>query len=163
MKGMTENEMVGWHHRLNGHEFEWAPGVGDGQGSLVCCSPWGRKELDRTEWMNDNKLESGQQRRICTKSDDSKSAMSFYFHCSYATYLRAKYFRGWFTKSQKVCWQYVAGPNLGTILGSRWKIQRKTEKTCTWWEANDDTQNFSIKGWRVNIFSFKATQTLVTN
>ena len=42
-KGTTEDEMVGWHHRLNGHEFEQAPGVGDGQGSLACCSPWGRK------------------------------------------------------------------------------------------------------------------------
>ena len=41
--------MVGWHHRLNGHEFEWALGVGDGQGSLACCSPWGCKELDATE------------------------------------------------------------------------------------------------------------------
>ena len=48
-KGMTENEMVGWHHRLNGHEFEQTPGDGEGQRSLVCCSPWGHKELDRTE------------------------------------------------------------------------------------------------------------------
>ena len=48
-KGMTEDEMVGWHHWLNAHEFEQAPGVGDGQGSLVCCSPWGCKELDMTE------------------------------------------------------------------------------------------------------------------
>ena len=54
-KGMTEDEMVGWHHQLNGHEFEQAPGVGDGQGSLVCCSPWGRTELDTTEWLNNNK------------------------------------------------------------------------------------------------------------
>ena len=46
---MTEDEMVGWHHRLNGHEFEQAPGVGDGQESLVRCSPWGRKESDTTE------------------------------------------------------------------------------------------------------------------
>ena len=45
---MTEDEMVGWHHRLNGHEFEQAPGVGDGQGSLACCSPWGRNELEMT-------------------------------------------------------------------------------------------------------------------
>ena len=45
-KGMTEDEMVGWHHPLDGHESEQAPGVGDGQGSLVCCSPWGHKELD---------------------------------------------------------------------------------------------------------------------
>ena len=46
---MTEHEMVGWHHRLDGHEFEPALGVGDGQGSLVYCSPWGHKETDRTE------------------------------------------------------------------------------------------------------------------
>ena len=44
--------MVGWHHRLNGHEFEQALGVGDGQGSLVCCSPWGCKKLDMTELLN---------------------------------------------------------------------------------------------------------------
>ena len=51
---MTEDEMVGWHHRLNGHEFEQAPGVGDGHGSLVCCSPWVHKELDMTEQLNNN-------------------------------------------------------------------------------------------------------------
>ena len=51
-KGMTEDEMVGWHHWLDGHEFEQAPGVGDGQGSLACCSPWGRKESDTTEPLN---------------------------------------------------------------------------------------------------------------
>ena len=54
-KGMTEDEMVGWHHWLNGHEFEQAPGDGEGQGSLACCSPWGHKELDTTEWLNNNK------------------------------------------------------------------------------------------------------------
>ena len=51
-KGMTEDEMAGWHHQLNGHEFEWTPGVGDGQGSLACCSPWAHKESDMTEWLN---------------------------------------------------------------------------------------------------------------
>ena len=51
-KGTTEDEMVGQHDRLNGHESEQAPGVGDGQWSLVCCSPWGRKELDMTERLN---------------------------------------------------------------------------------------------------------------
>ena len=51
-KGMTEDEIVGWGHWLNGHEFEQAPGVGDGQGSLVCFSPWGRKESDTTEPLN---------------------------------------------------------------------------------------------------------------
>ena len=51
-KGTTEDEMVGWHHRLNGHGFGWTPGVGDGQGVLACCSSWGRKELDTTERLN---------------------------------------------------------------------------------------------------------------
>ena len=46
---MTEDEMVGWNHRLDGHGFEWTPGVGDGQGGLVCCGSWGHKELDTTE------------------------------------------------------------------------------------------------------------------
>ena len=51
-KGMTEDEMAGWHHQLNGHEFEWTPRVGDGQGSLVCCNSWGLKESDMTELLN---------------------------------------------------------------------------------------------------------------
>ena len=52
VKGTTEDEMVGWHHQLNGHGFGWTLGVGDGQGILACCSPWGRKELDTIEWLN---------------------------------------------------------------------------------------------------------------
>ena len=51
-KGTTEDEMVGWHHRLNGHRFGWIPGVGDRQGGLAYCSSWGSKELDMTEWLN---------------------------------------------------------------------------------------------------------------
>ena len=46
---MTEDELVGWHHQLNGHEFEQTPGGGERQGSMACCSPWGCKELDTTE------------------------------------------------------------------------------------------------------------------
>ena len=51
-KRRTEDKMAGWHHWLNGHGFEWTPGVGDGQGGLVCCDSWGRKELDMTGRMN---------------------------------------------------------------------------------------------------------------
>ena len=51
-KGTTEDEMVGWHHQLNGHEFEQTLGDSGGHRSLVCCSPWGRKELDMTQWLN---------------------------------------------------------------------------------------------------------------
>ena len=55
-KGMTEEEMAEWHHRLDGHEFEWTPGVGDGQGGLACCYSWGHKESDMTEWLNWSEL-----------------------------------------------------------------------------------------------------------
>ena len=51
-KGTPEDEMAGWHHWLNGREFEWTPGVGDGQGGLACCDSWGRKESDMTEQLN---------------------------------------------------------------------------------------------------------------
>ena len=53
-KGMTEYEMVGWHHRLDGHEFEQTLGDSEEQRSLVCCSPWGHKELDSTKWLKNN-------------------------------------------------------------------------------------------------------------
>ena len=51
-KGTTEDEMVGWHHQLNGRGFGWTPGVDDGQGGLACCNLWGHKESDTTEWLN---------------------------------------------------------------------------------------------------------------
>ena len=51
-KGMTEDEMVGWHHRLDGREFWWTPGVGDGQGGLACWGSWGHKVLETSEWVN---------------------------------------------------------------------------------------------------------------
>ena len=62
---MTEDEMVGWHHQLNGHEFESTLGVGDGQGGLACCSPWDCKELDRTERLNSNNMIKLEQMRSC--------------------------------------------------------------------------------------------------
>ena len=57
-KWMTEDEMAGWHHWLDGRESEWTPGVGDGQGGLACCNSWGRKESDRTEWLNWTELKT---------------------------------------------------------------------------------------------------------
>ena len=57
-KGMIENEMVGWHHWFNGHEFEQAPGDSEGQGTLACCSPWGGKELDMAERLNNSNKHS---------------------------------------------------------------------------------------------------------
>ena len=58
-KGMTEDKMLGWHHWLNEHEFEQALGDGEGQGGLACCSPWGHKEPDTTEWLNNNNNNKG--------------------------------------------------------------------------------------------------------
>ena len=58
-KGRTEDEMAGWHHRLDGRESERTPGVGDGQGGLACCNSWGRKESDTTEWLNWTELIEG--------------------------------------------------------------------------------------------------------
>ena len=55
---MTKVGMVGWHHQLNGHEFEQTPGDDEGQGSLACCSPWGRKEAARTEQLNNNQKDA---------------------------------------------------------------------------------------------------------
>jgi len=60
-KWMTEDEMAGWHHRLEGLEFEWTPGVGDGQGDLACCDSWDCKESDTTEWLNWTELNWGQE------------------------------------------------------------------------------------------------------
>ena len=57
-EGTTEDEMAGWHHWLDGREFEWTPGAGDGQGGLACCNSWGRKESDMTEWLNWTKLKA---------------------------------------------------------------------------------------------------------
>ena len=78
-KEMTEDEMVGWHHQINGHEFVSTPGVGDGQGGLVCCSPWGLKESDTTEllnWWRSNSLEKtlmlGDWRQEKRTTDDKK-------------------------------------------------------------------------------------------
>ena len=57
-KGTAEDEMAGWHHWLDGHEFGWTPEVGDGQGGLACCNSWGRKESDTTEWLNWTELKT---------------------------------------------------------------------------------------------------------
>jgi len=66
-KWTTEDEMVGWHHLLDGHEFEWTPGVGDGQEGLACCNSWGCKESDTTEWLNWTECQ-GQHRQVFLNS-----------------------------------------------------------------------------------------------
>ena len=71
-KGMTEDEMIGWHHWLNGYESEQAPGVGDGQGNLASCSPWGCEKSDMTEQLNWTVLEKCLQTGKQGQKDDCK-------------------------------------------------------------------------------------------
>ena len=65
---MTEDEMVGWHHRLNGHEFGSTMGVGDGQGGLACCSPWSCKQSDTSERLNQTEANYGNQVLVLLKA-----------------------------------------------------------------------------------------------
>ena len=78
-KGMTEDEMAGWHHRIDGREFEWTPRVGDGQGGLACCNSWGRKELDTTERLNWTELK-----------DFSPLTSGIYWYCK--AYCQSNYY-----------------------------------------------------------------------
>ena len=71
-KGMAEDKMAGWHHWLDGLEFEQAQGIGDGQGSLVCCSPWGRKESDMTEQLNWMELNIQEGRKLSWRRESVK-------------------------------------------------------------------------------------------
>ena len=75
-KGTTEDEMVGWHHLLDGYEFEQTPGDGEGQGTLVCCSPWGCKESDMIEWLN-----SSNNHNLHKDSDSGSFYLWIYFCC----------------------------------------------------------------------------------
>ena len=82
-KGKTEDEMVGWHHLLNGHEFEQALGIGDVRGSLACCSPWGRKESDMTEWLNNHRKPQSSYGTNIT----NKNAWAILHNCKYSVLL----------------------------------------------------------------------------
>ena len=82
-KGMTEDEMVGWHHQLNVHEFDQTPGDGEGQGSLACCSPWDHKESDMTEQLNNTSVQTGLPRKFLPALPKArallKNAISFIY------------------------------------------------------------------------------------
>ena len=84
-KGTTEDEMVGWHHRLNGHGFGWTPGVGDGQGGGACCGSWGHKESDTTErlnWTDNTKREIWKQgKKIYKTTILTQWQVHFYIPC----------------------------------------------------------------------------------
>ena len=92
-KGMTEVEMVGWHHQLNGHGFGWTPGVGDGQGGLACCSSWGRKELDTSERLNWTELKHLKQQ--------TTGSLLFYFSFIFLRNSFLKYWRSVWLKRKE--------------------------------------------------------------
>ena len=81
-----QQRMAGWHHRLDGHEFEWTPGVGDGQGGLECCGSWGHKELDTTERLNWTELMAGQKKFrhkfffLCLSASSPPTLYTVYLH-----------------------------------------------------------------------------------
>ena len=87
-KGMTEDEMAGWHHRLDGRESEWTPGVGEGQGGLASCDSWGRKESDTTERLNWSVLNWMYESHVCSSNflNCLKDNWCSYTETSYATY-----------------------------------------------------------------------------
>ena len=80
-KGTTEDEMVGWHHRLNGHGFGWTPRVGDGQGGLACCGSRGHKESDPTKWLNWLKIVPRTKKRKRKKNTQRKTEQRFIYEC----------------------------------------------------------------------------------
>ena len=86
-KGTTADEMAGWHHQLNGREFEWIPGVGDGQGGLTCCNSWGHKESDTTErlnWLTDwSSSTSLQMTQFCSFYGWLIFRCIYFLHCLY--------------------------------------------------------------------------------
>ena len=86
-KGMTEDEMAGWHHRLDAHEFEWISGVGDGQGDLACCGSWGCKESETTEQLNWTEL---------------KDILGIYWNCRAVVILHTVYVYFWFCLGWKI-------------------------------------------------------------
>ena len=72
--------MLGWHHQLNGHEFKQIPGVGEGQGSLACCSPWGHKESDTTEQLRNNKLQTPLVSKVTSLSTFLSPQGAYFWH-----------------------------------------------------------------------------------
>ena len=103
-KGTTEGEVVGWHHRLNGHEFEQTSGDGEGQGSLACCSPWGRKESDRTEQLSNSKAD-----QLVGERDGRESPNSGTFVVLFTSHLS--------------CWRGAGAAGCEQELPLSWRLQ----------------------------------------
>ena len=113
VKGATEDDMVGWHYWLNVHEFEQSPGGGEGQGKLVCCSPWGHKKSDTTKWPNNNKrdLTSRTIHHMRTFKMHAPHTVRFFLCCpaQYTQYIEfsdtniGEHMRTYFFKFSNIC------------------------------------------------------------
>ena len=100
----TADEMVGWHHQLNGHRFGWTPRVGDGQGGLVCYGSWGCKELDTTEWLNWNRHKIQESKKKLEREIISLKIYTLWL--AFQTGDTYKYFRDTYRYfKQKICWK----------------------------------------------------------
>ena len=94
-KGTAEDEMVGWHYWLNGHEFEQPPGDGEGQRSLACCSSWGHKESDTTEWLNYNNNDDELRRQVKSSQDCYLPTAFIFFLSTRIDPLVRRWLRSW--------------------------------------------------------------------
>ena len=121
-KGTTEDEMVGWHPQLNEHEFEQVPGVGDGQGSLVCCSPWGCKESDTTEWLNWTHAESCESPNLEVIFGNSHTTRMFIGTLNDNKKLEEKFkclsTSEWINNNAFIHWMYIAMKKNQLILST---------------------------------------------
>ena len=139
-KGTTEDEMAGWHHRLDGHEFEWTLGVGDGQGGLACCDSWGRKESDTTEWLNWTELKF-EVKNYITSLLTYKVFLNFplYWFCLFATHLH-------FINIilQNICMSYLHGRLCGII----WDVNKHNiNHICVKIRQNHESPIHKHKPW----------------
>ena len=118
-KGTTEDEMAGWHHWLDGHEFEWTPGVGDGQGGLACYNSWGFKESDTTEWLNWTELNlsmsSSYMTSIAFRINPKTLAQpwSFFLLCPCPSLVTSSFLLIWLQLTVKILPCFFLQPSLG--------------------------------------------------
>ena len=106
------DEMTGWHHQLNGHEFEQTPGHSEGQGSLACCSLWGCKEWDTTEWLNNNNVPCTTNNKLLMENPVKQSSLE-----TRALFFETlKWQKGFFLRVQ-----YRKGNNEQTFSGASWQ------------------------------------------
>ena len=135
-KGTTEDEMAGWYHWLDGHESEWTLGVGDGQGGLVCCDSWGRKELDTTEWLNWTELRAS----YCRLSQlNARSISCLYCILKSPQYLACNWESTWDWVISG-SWWWTGRPDMLQFMG----LQSQTQLS-NWIELTEMQKHFLTK------------------